>query len=70
LGSNGSHPAAEADVQLAVVRAEAPPVSQAERIKPDSNAASLLLIHVTYRIRATHDERSLVYPFYTIPDEM
>lgn len=28
-----------------------------------------LLVTVSYRIRATHDERSLVYPFYTIPEE-
>lgn len=26
-------------------------------------------IAITYRLRATHDERSLVFPFYTIPDE-
>lgn len=28
-----------------------------------------LLITISYRIRATNDERALVYPFYTIPDE-
>lgn len=28
-----------------------------------------LMITVHYRIKATHDERSLVYPFYTIPSE-
>ncbi len=28
-----------------------------------------LLIEITYRIKATHDERSLVYPFYQIPGE-
>jgi phage baseplate assembly protein W len=26
-------------------------------------------ITITYRVRATHEERSLVYPFYTIPEE-
>ncbi len=70
MGSNGSHAAAGEDVQLAVAWAESPRVAQAERIEPDPDAESLLLIHVTYRIRATHDERSLVYPFYTIPDEV
>ncbi len=28
-----------------------------------------MLVTISYRIRATHDERSLVYPFYTIPEE-
>lgn len=28
-----------------------------------------LLVTISYRIRATNDERTLVYPFYTIPDE-
>ncbi len=28
-----------------------------------------LLIHIQYRVKATHDERSLVYPFYQIPGE-
>ena len=28
-----------------------------------------MLLTISYRIRATHDERSLVYPFYTIPEE-
>lgn len=31
--------------------------------------ADCLLITVRYRVRATHDERALVYPFYSIPDE-
>lgn len=28
-----------------------------------------LLIHVHYEIKQTHDQRSLVYPFYLIPEE-
>lgn len=28
-----------------------------------------LYVLISYRIRATHDERALVYPFYTIPEE-
>ena len=41
----------------------------------DVNASSdeaqlgFLLIAIRYRIKATHDERSLVYPFYQIPGE-
>ena len=29
----------------------------------------VMLINIRYRIKATHDERSLVYPFYQIPGE-
>lgn len=36
-------------------------------VDPDDDAR--LLIHIRYRIKATHDERSLVYPFYIIPEE-
>src|SRR5687768_2507910 len=34
----------------------------------DPDYPSCLLIYIAYRIRATHDARALVYPFYTIPD--
>src|SRR5512143_2609218 len=30
---------------------------------------SVLMIEVQYQIKATHDQRSLVYPFYRIPGE-
>jgi phage baseplate assembly protein W len=36
-------------------------------VDPDDDAR--LLVQVRYRIKATHDERSLVYPFYVIPEE-
>src|SRR5215831_3966383 len=35
----------------------------------DSQDGSRLLIEIQYEIKATHDRRSLVYPFYTIPGE-
>ena len=35
---------------------------------PDNPAC--LLIYITYRLRAPHDARALVYPFYTIPYEL
>lgn len=35
----------------------------------DPDQPSLLLIAVDYRIKATHDQRSLVYPFYRLPGE-
>lgn len=36
---------------------------------PAANAVGKLLITITYRVRATHDERSLVYPFYLIGED-
>jgi phage baseplate assembly protein W len=36
---------------------------------PDPENNGRLLIFVRYEIKATHDERSLVYPFYRIPGE-
>lgn len=38
-------------------------------VDTDPHNQSCLLIYIAYRIRATHDERALVYPFYTIPGE-
>ncbi len=37
--------------------------------RPDSEAAERLLIVIEYEIKATHDKRSLVHPFYLIPEE-
>jgi phage baseplate assembly protein W len=39
------------------------------RVGPDPNAANRLLIELEYEIKATHDKRSLVHPFYLIPEE-
>jgi phage baseplate assembly protein W len=36
---------------------------------PHPDMPSCLLITIAYRVRATHDERALVYPFYSIPEE-
>ncbi len=36
---------------------------------PDPEDSGRLLIEIRYEIRATHDSRSLVFPFYTIPGE-
>ncbi len=38
-------------------------------VRPHGDEAQCLLIEVTYEIKATHDRRSLVYPFYLIPME-
>jgi phage baseplate assembly protein W len=37
--------------------------------RPDPDAGNRLLIELEYEVRATHDRRSLVYPFYLIPEE-
>lgn len=37
--------------------------------RPDPLDAGRLLIDIHYEIKATHDRRSLVFPFYRIPGE-
>ena len=37
--------------------------------RPDPDGENRLLIDVRYEIKATHDRRSLVFPFYLIPEE-
>jgi hypothetical protein len=39
------------------------------RVRPDPENNTRLLIHIRYEVKATHDERSLVFPFYRIPGE-
>ena len=39
------------------------------RVRPDAENNGRLLIHIRYEVNATHDERSLVFPFYRIPGE-
>jgi phage baseplate assembly protein W len=36
---------------------------------PDPDEGDRLLIDIEYEIKATHDKRSLVFPFYLIPEE-
>lgn len=36
---------------------------------PEARNSSRLLIEIRYEIKATHDSRSLVFPFYRIPGE-
>jgi uncharacterized protein len=38
-------------------------------VRPDPQENSRLLIEIDYEIKATHDRRSLVHPFYLIPGE-
>lgn len=39
------------------------------RARPDPDRDNCLLIEVSYEVKATHDRRSLVFPFYLIPEE-
>jgi uncharacterized protein len=38
-------------------------------VRADSAAEGRLLIEISYEVKATHDPRSLVHPFYLIPEE-
>jgi phage baseplate assembly protein W len=38
-------------------------------VHPHPKHDHFLLIEITYQIKTTHDKRSLVYPFYLIPEE-
>ena len=37
-------------------------------VQHDTDQANCLIIEIHYEVKATHDQRSLVYPFYLIPD--
>lgn len=39
------------------------------QVAADPEDAARLLANVTYRVKATNDQRNLVYPFYMIPRE-
>ena len=39
------------------------------RANPDPDRRHTLIIEIEYEVRATHDRRSLVYPYYLIPEE-
>lgn len=38
-------------------------------VAPDADDPARLLIDIQYEIKTTHDRRSLVYPFYLIPED-
>jgi len=68
---NNSHTAARArryveealgmwEPRISVVRVD---------VHHDADQAHCLIIEVQYEVKATHDQRSLVYPFYLIPDQ-
>jgi phage baseplate assembly protein W len=39
------------------------------RVEPSTDLEGCLLINIAYTIRSTLDKRTLVYPFYNIPEE-
>jgi len=43
--------------------------TQEVRAYPDPHDPGRLLVEIRYEIKATHDSRSLVFPFYRIPGE-
>jgi uncharacterized protein len=47
------------------------PRIRVERVtaRPDPDNTGRLLIDIRYEVKATHDSRSLVFPFYRIPGE-
>ncbi|NLT72585.1 MAG: GPW/gp25 family protein [Chloroflexi bacterium] len=68
---NNAQTAAQAErfVRLALGRWE--PRIQVEQVTaaPDAHEPARLQIELRYTIRSTHSSRSLVYPFYLIPEE-
>lgn len=38
-------------------------------VESDPNEPSALLVEIQYEIKATHDQRSIVYPFYIMGEE-
>lgn len=39
------------------------------RVGSDSQNTATLLVEIEYEIKATHDQRSIVYPFYIMGEE-
>ena len=68
---NNSHTAAQARryVEEALGMWEPRIQVQEVSVRPDADDPARLLIEVEYVTKATHDRRSLVYPFYLIPEE-
>lgn len=60
---------AEYYVQQALARWEPRISVRAVEAAPDPDQPARLLISIQYEIKATHDRRSLVFPFYRIPGD-
>lgn len=68
---NNSHTAARARRYVEEALGMWEPRIRVERVEayPDPAAGSRMVIQITYQVKATHDQRSLVYPFYLIPED-
>lgn len=60
---------AEAYVEEALAMWEPRIIVREVSATPDPDVLARLLITIAYQIKATHDSRSLVFPFYHIPEE-
>lgn len=56
------------EVARALERWEPRATVQRVDVEPDPAEAGLLMIDIQYVVKATNDERNLVFPFYTIPE--
>lgn len=56
-------------IQQALGRWEPRIQVQEVRVLDDPDHGGALLVHIDYRVKATHDERSIVYPFYLTGEE-
>ena len=68
---NNSETAAQANrfVKQALAMWEPRITVQSVKTRPDPDEQARLNIDIQYELKATHDQRSLVYPFYLIPEE-
>lgn len=68
---NNSHTAARARRFVEEALGMWEPRIQVSRVdvKPDPDNSGRLLIALDYQVKSTHDRRSLVYPFYLIPED-
>ncbi len=68
---NNSHTAAQARRFVEEALGMWEPRIRVTRIDvyPDPNEPARLIINIEYLVKANHDRRSLVHPFYLIPEE-
>lgn len=57
------------EVERAVGRWEPRVDVESVEVYADDLAEGVLYIELSYRVKATNDERNLVFPFYTIPEQ-
>ncbi len=44
-------------------------VQEVQVLPPDPNSSGVLMVEIDYRLKDTHDERSIIYPFYLTGEE-